>query len=406
MKNAWENIRKIIIILLLPCLLFAGCNTNKIVNVYYPDGENIKSIPITVESVTPEEAIKQLKEFNVIQGAIRVNRFENKDGEIQLDLSQDFCDYLTFSDAKKQVYSVQCLANTFIKTFEAENIIITCNGKPLLTNYYNFSGKITFAESVAVQTPELTPEPTAEPTPTPTLVPTATPTSTATKKPATATPKPTPFYTPDRDDKTKKYVAITFDDGPHAVYTRKIVDKAKEYSTGVTFFVVGNRVNEALGAEIKYAVDNGCEVEVHGYTHTKYYNKCTDAEFDYELSKTAEVIEKYTGKKPTMMRPIGGAINSTRVARSPYSVILWNVDSNDWKYKKAGQENVDTIVNNVMSTVSDGSIILMHEIYENSYQAFCIIMERLYAQGYEVVTVSELIGANNVKPATKYYSAK
>ena len=107
------------------------------------------------------------------------------------------------------------------------------------------------------------------------------------------------------------------------------------------------------------------------------------------------------------MRPIGGSISKTRIENSPYSIILWNVDTEDWKnkYSSGDTENkkknkIDTIVANVMSNVSDGSIILMHDIYESTYDAVKILLPLLQAKGYEVVTVSELIG--NPKPGTKY----
>ena len=80
---------------------------------------------------------------------------------------------------------------------------------------------------------------------------------------------------------------------------------------------------------------------------------------------------------------------------------MWSVDSEDWKYKyfaetdeATKQENLEMIVNKVMSSVEDGSIILMHDIYLSTYDATVIILKRLYEQGYDVVTVSELLGSD------------
>ena len=103
------------------------------------------------------------------------------------------------------------------------------------------------------------------------------------------------------------------------------------------------------------------------------------------------------------MRPVGGRITSERISDCDYAVIMWSVDSNDWKYKSEGDGNVQTIVNNVMSQVQDGSIILMHDIYENTYLASKDILKQLHDQGYEVVTVSELLG--NPKAGVKYSKA-
>ena len=100
------------------------------------------------------------------------------------------------------------------------------------------------------------------------------------------------------------------------------------------------------------------------------------------------------------MRPVGGRITDERVESCEYSVIMWSVDSNDWKYKGDGEEGVDAIVENVTSQVKDGSIILMHDIYENTYLATKEILKWLDDEGYEVVTVSELLG--NPKAGVKY----
>ncbi len=205
-----------------------------------------------------------------------------------------------------------------------------------------------------------------------------------------------------------KRVAFTFDDGPHATYTYQFVDKLKEYGATATFFVVGNNLTKSRGAAMAYAAENGCEIGIHSYTHTTalYYDRCTDAEYLQDMQKTADAIRQYVSAPVTLMRPPGGNVTAERIAACPYSVILWSVDSNDWRYRSRADEatieaNVNTIVENVMSTVSDGDIVLMHEIYKNSYEAFCIIIERLYAEGYEIVSVSELLG-DSLQPGNKY----
>ena len=212
----------------------------------------------------------------------------------------------------------------------------------------------------------------------------------------------------------KKRVALTFDDGPHNTYTKKVVDELAKYDAHATFFVVGNRVDGTAyngKSAIKYVLDNGHEVGIHAYTHEKYYNKCSDSEYASELSKTLSAIQGVSPKyNVSLMRPVGGHITDARVSSCKYSVIMWSVDSEDWKYKYKDsdttaqrKEKVDTIVNNVMSQVKDGSIILLHDIYGSTYDATAIILERLYDEGYEVVTVSELMGSNMTN-GKKYYS--
>ncbi len=196
-----------------------------------------------------------------------------------------------------------------------------------------------------------------------------------------------------KKDGYSKYVALTFDDGPHNTRTKKIVDALDKYGYNATFFVVGNRVDgsEYNGAEaMKYAAQHGNEIAIHAYTHSLYYDTCTDASFESELSKTATAINKAVPSvTPRLMRPVGGRITNERVSSCQYSVIMWSVDSEDWKLKNG---DVNEIVENVMSEVRDGSIILMHDIYENTAEAVPLILERLRDEGYGVVTVSELIG--------------
>ena len=86
------------------------------------------------------------------------------------------------------------------------------------------------------------------------------------------------------------------------------------------------------------------------------------------------------------------------------------MDSEDWRYKSradsaTAEQNIQTIVDNILSQVEDGDIVLMHEIYQNSYEAACIVIDRLSAEGYEFVTVSELIGEENLEIGKIYYNA-
>lgn len=206
---------------------------------------------------------------------------------------------------------------------------------------------------------------------------------------------------PNQSKPGSKRVALTFDDGPHNTRTKLIVDELDKYGYHATFFVLGNRVDGSEyngAAAMKYAYEHGNEIAIHGYTHKVYYDgRSTDAQYERELSKThsaiTSVLPDYEVK---LMRPIGGAITGKRVQSCPYSVIMWNVDSQDWKFK----DDVEKIVDNVMSSVSDGSIVLMHDIHESTYAAAVIIINELHEAGYEIVTVSELIG--DPKPATKY----
>ena len=195
----------------------------------------------------------------------------------------------------------------------------------------------------------------------------------------------------------KKRVSITYDDGPHVERTVAIVDELAKYGFHATFFVIGNRVDGTKysgGEAVKYAASKGNEIAIHAYTHDYYYHTCDDSTYKNELGKTHDaILGQLPNAKVKLMRPVGGNITAQRVEKCDYSVIMWNVDSNDWKHKYDGEEGVEKIVDNVMSQVSDGSIILMHDIYENTYLATKEILKQLNNQGYEVVTVRELLGS-------------
>ena len=207
-------------------------------------------------------------------------------------------------------------------------------------------------------------------------------------------PTPTP---------TRKRVALTFDDGPHNIRTTQIVDELTKYGWHATFFVIGNRVDggEYNGKKgLLHAAEAGNEIAIHGYTHSVYYDKCSEETFRQELSNTeAAICDALPGQKVRLMRPVGGRITESRAAECGYASILWNVDSEDWmyKYQKGDSDEVcagkvNTIVENVMSKVEEGDIILMHDIYESTYDAVKVILKRLWDAGFEVVTVSELFG--------------
>lgn len=211
------------------------------------------------------------------------------------------------------------------------------------------------------------------------------------------------IYKPPTGGYTKR-VALTFDDGPHVERTKMLADELAKYGYHATFFVVGNRVDGSKysgGEAMKYAASKGNEIGIHAYTHDIYYNK-EPAKYEEEIRKTEAAIKSVVpGYKVKLLRPAGGNITDVQVAASKYSIIMWDVDSEDWRYR-SDENGVDIIVENVMSQVKDGSIILMHDIYENSYLAAVEIIRRLHEEGYEVVTVSELIG-NDIQAGTKYF---
>ncbi len=275
--------------------------------------------------------------------------------------------------------------------------------------------------------PEITEAPTQEMTEAPTEP--AVETDAPTEPASTAAPQTEPPVTQKQEESTKKpeahtvdvapldpdkkYVAITLDDGPHPTLTKKFTDKILEYNGKVTYFVVGDRIKGDMQEGIVYAHDHGMQVAIHCWTHDHYYNK-EPKYYHEEVYNTANKLNELFGEWPTIMRPPGGSITESQLKESEFAVIIWSIDTEDWKHKKNTDENpksknIETIVNNCLYdskgrfNVENGDIILMHEIYENSYDAFCIIVEELHKQGFEFVTVSELL--QNPELGYKYYSA-
>ncbi len=207
-------------------------------------------------------------------------------------------------------------------------------------------------------------------------------------------------------------VALTYDDGPSSITTKPIVDELDKYGYHATFFVVGNRVRKTPGEDyggeaMVYAAEHGNEIGIHGYTHKANYASCSDDTYEYEIYQTLYAIqEKIPGYDVRLMRAVGGSISNERIASNEFAVIDWSIDTLDWTLRSpAGDaESIETIVNNALKNIEDGDIILMHDIYNNTYEATVILLARLNEMGYNVVTVSELLG-DSLQPGTLYRTA-
>lgn len=199
---------------------------------------------------------------------------------------------------------------------------------------------------------------------------------------------------------TDKLVCFTFDDGPYAPVTNKILDVLEKYNGRATFFVVGDRA-ETYSDEIERASKMGCEIGTHTYSHVNL-NTLSVPEMQKEIRKSCDAISKYSGKKVKVLRPPEGAANETVKANVNMPMVLWSVDSRDWDYR-----NADRDYQTVMDNVFDGSIVLMHDLYPATADAVARIIPELAKQGYKFVTFSELmkIRGVDVEPGEKYFSA-
>lgn len=199
---------------------------------------------------------------------------------------------------------------------------------------------------------------------------------------------------------TDKLVCFTFDDGPYAPVTNKILDSLEKYNGRATFFVVGDRA-DTYSDEIIRASKMGCEIGTHTYSHVNL-NSLSVPEMQEEIKKSCDAISKYTGKNVKVLRPPEGAANDTVKANVGMPMVLWSVDSRDWDYR-----NADKDYKTVMDNVFVGSIVLMHDLYPATADAVARLIPELAKQGYKFVTFSELmkIRGVDVEPGEKYFSA-
>lgn len=183
---------------------------------------------------------------------------------------------------------------------------------------------------------------------------------------------------------TENYVAITFDDGPQYKTTMALLDGLKERNVVATFFLLGEKIEERREVVLRMHED-GHLIGNHTYSHIQLTNISVD-EAVREIDKTNALIAEITGETPTFIRPPFGSWSTQIEEKISMTPVLWTVDPCDWNTK-----NVNQIVNSVVKNTKNGDIILMHDIYETSVTAALEIVDRLKAQGYQFVTVDQLI---------------
>lgn len=190
------------------------------------------------------------------------------------------------------------------------------------------------------------------------------------------------------EDFPKKYikmVALTFDDGP-GPYTDRILDCLESHGAKATFFVIGRNVSSYPNA-LKRAHDLGMQIGNHTMNHPRL-TRVSTSRIRSEIDQTASAVQSVTGSVPTILRPPYGSYNSTVKSAGNIPLILWSIDTLDWKTK-----NADKTVSAVLSEVKDGSVVLMHDIHASTADAVVRLVPELIKRGYSLVTVSELAEA-------------
>jgi len=244
---------------------------------------------------------------------------------------------------------------------------------------------ITEIVTTEITTTELT---TTEATTTEATTVVETTTTTATE--AAATTSETEETTVETE---KKYIALTFDDGPNTTTTNEVLDVLEQYGIKGSFFLIGNNINDESAKSVKRAYDMGCDIGNHSKSHP-YMNELSVEEINEEIDYVSERIVEITGEAPKFFRPPYIAINNTMYDAIDLTFIS-GFGCNDWDDKVTAERRAKIIIRQAQ----DGGIILLHDAQGNSktVEALHTIIPELQAQGYEFVTLTELFEIKGVK---------
>jgi peptidoglycan-N-acetylglucosamine deacetylase len=220
----------------------------------------------------------------------------------------------------------------------------------------------------------------------------------ALKKPAPVRGAPPAGVTYTRVNVAGKYIAITYDDGPHPQNTPRLLDMLGQRNLKATFYVIGNCVN--LYPEIvRRTVAEGHEIGNHTQTH-RLLSKLSDSEVRKELSGCRDAIIRAANVKPRTMRPpYGGLAQRQREwvrTEYGYPTILWSVDPLDWK-----RPGPSVVTSRILAGASQGGIVLAHDLHAQTIDAMPATLDGLLARGFKFVTVSQLLAMQVPTAAAK-----
>lgn len=192
-------------------------------------------------------------------------------------------------------------------------------------------------------------------------------------------------------DPQRPMIALTFDDGPGR-YTPQILDLLEQHGARATFFVAGNLVEDRSDT-VARAADAGHEILGHSWSH-RDFTKLSDEDIRTEIFDTNAEIEAVTGSSSHMFRlPYGSSNKHVQdvVGDLGFVMIGWSLDSRDWYHK-----NADKVYEAIMKDANDGDIVLLHDIHASTAQVMERVIPDLVANGYQIVTISELLIYRNV----------
>jgi len=195
-----------------------------------------------------------------------------------------------------------------------------------------------------------------------------------------------------------KYVALTFDDGPRASTTSRLLDGLLERGVSATFFVIGQQIpgNEEL---LRRMAAEGHQIGNHTYSHVKLLKSEKDVVVQ-EIQKTEVLLRGAVGEGSFWLRPPYGQVTAGTEASFGVPMVKWSVDPRDWESR-----NTEKVTQAILDYAEPNSIILLHDIYPTSVDAALKVVDALQEEGYWFVTVEELFRIQGVEPqAGKLYA--
>ena len=190
-------------------------------------------------------------------------------------------------------------------------------------------------------------------------------------------------------------IALTFDDGPNAEVTSRVLDILDRHNAKATFFLIGVRVpgNEDIVRRIHAS---GHEIGNHTWSHRKL-SELSPQEVEDDIRHAQDAIITAGVPAPTLFRPPYGLVDSMVRSHVPaMSVVSWNIDPEDWKAKKPEQ-----IVEHVLAHAKPGAIVDLHDIYHVTADSLEPMIAALEPT-YRLVTVSELLELPSGQPGIFY----
>jgi peptidoglycan/xylan/chitin deacetylase (PgdA/CDA1 family) len=191
------------------------------------------------------------------------------------------------------------------------------------------------------------------------------------------------------------YIALTFDDGPSAKLTPKLLDLLATRHIKVTFFLIGENVAEHPEIVAREARE-GHELANHSWSHPNF-GKMSDENVRSQIRRTDDAIRSAAGVTPTLLRPPYGSVTTRQKKwineEFGYKIALWDVDPLDWR-----RPGPNVVCNRIVKNTRAGSIVLVHDIHPGSIEAIPCVLSQLEAKGYKFVTVSELLAMKTPIP--------